>query len=194
LSGNTLTKMAIDKNGNVWVSVNETTDLECFNTRTCRVSHFRTFTEKQSHISNNSPRDIFVDRAGRLWVGTGQGGLYLFSPGKNIFYQYKADVLDPSKLQSNSIIEMYQDNSGMIWLGTHAYAERFNPDESKFIFHRPRFPTTQNFANPLVQVVTEDSSHRIWIGTDNGISVFDRKTNSYTSYQWDPKDPHSISS
>ena len=194
LSGNTLTKMAIDKNGNLWVSVNETTYLECFNTRTYRVSHFRTFTEKQSNVSNNTPRDIFVDRAGRVWVGTGQGGLYLFSPGKNIFYQYKADDLDPNKLHSNSIIEMYQDNSGMIWLGTHVYAERFNPDESKFIFYRPRFPVTQNFTNPLVQVVTEDSSHRIWIGTDNGISVLDRKTNSYISYQWDPKDPHSISS
>ena len=139
LSGNTLTKMAIDKNENLWVCVNETTFLECFNTKTYRVSHFKTFTEKQSHISNNSPRDIFVDRDGRLWVGTGQGGLYLFSPGKNIFYQYKADLLDPNKLQSNSIIEMYQDNSGMIWLGTHAYAERFNPDESKFIFHRALF-------------------------------------------------------
>ena len=44
----------------------------------------------------------------------------------------------------------------MIWLGTHAYAERFNPDESKFIFHRPRFPATQNFVNPLVQVVLDD--------------------------------------
>ncbi|HEY5772484.1 MAG TPA: two-component regulator propeller domain-containing protein, partial [Chitinophagaceae bacterium] len=194
LSGNTLTKMAIDKNENLWVCVNETTFLECFNTKTHRVSHFKTFTEKQSHISNNSPRDIFVDRGGRLWVGTGQGGLYLYSPGKNIFYQYKADLLDPNKLHSNSIIEMYQDNSGMIWLGTHSYAERFNPDESKFIFHQPKFPATQNFVNPLVQVVAEDSSHNIWIGTDNGISILDRKTYSYTSYQWDPKDPHSISS
>ena len=70
LSGNTLTKMAIDKNGNLWVSVNETIFLECFNTKTYRVKHFTNFTEKESHVPANSPRDIFIDRSGRLWVGT----------------------------------------------------------------------------------------------------------------------------
>jgi len=109
--------------------VNETNDLECFNTKTYRVRHYRHFTEKQSQIPNNSPRDIFIDRKGRLWVGTDQAGLYLFLPGKDIFYQYKADILDPNKPQSNSFIGIYQDNSNMIWLGTHNGVERFNPDE-----------------------------------------------------------------
>ena len=94
----------MDKDGNIWTSVNETVYLECFNTKTYRVRHYRNFTEKQSHIPDNTPRDIFIDRKGRLWVGTDQEGLYLFLPGKNIFYQYKADILDPNKLQSNTVI------------------------------------------------------------------------------------------
>jgi ligand-binding sensor domain-containing protein/two-component sensor histidine kinase len=194
LSGNTLTKMAIDKNGGLWVSVNETTYLECFDTKTNRVRHFRHFTEKQSHISNNNPRDIFIDRSGRLWVGTQAEGLFLFSPGDETFYNYKADFLEPNKLQSNAVVDFYQDNSGMIWLATIAYVERFKPDESKFIFHRPKFLTTQGFASPVTMAIVEDPAHRLWIATTLGIAVLDRKTGSYTHYQRNQKDLHSFNS
>jgi ligand-binding sensor domain-containing protein len=193
LSGNILTQMGMDKEGNLWVSVNETTFLECFNTKTYRVRHYRTFTEKQSQLPNNHPRDIFFDRKGRLWVGTDQAGLYLFLPGKDIFYQYKADILDPNKLQSNSFIGIYQDNSNMIWLGTHNGVERFNPDESKFILYRPKSITSLELANNSVQAIAEDPSHSLWIGTFNGIFILDRKTGVFTKYQFEPNDPHSLS-
>jgi ligand-binding sensor domain-containing protein len=193
LSGNILTKMGMDKEGNLWVSVNETIFLECFNTKTYRVRHYRTFTEKQSHLPNNHPRDIFFDRKGRLWVGTDHAGLYLFLPDKNIFYQYKADILDPNKLQSNTVAAIFQDSSNMIWLGTFTGVERFNPDESKFILYRPKPITTLALANNPVQAIAEDPLHRLWIGTFNGIFILDRKTGAYTNYQWNQKDPHSLS-
>ena len=193
LSGNTLTKMAIDKHGNLWVSVNETVLLECFNTRTYRVKHFTNFTVKESHIPANSPRDIFIDRSERLWVGTDREALHLFLPGKNIFYKYKADILDQSKLQSNTVAAIFQDNSNMIWLATQNGVERFNPDESKFITHRPKPITTQPVTNNFVQAIAEDLSHRLWLGTFNGIFILDRKTGAYTNYQRDQKDPRSLS-
>ena len=193
LSGNILTQIAMDKDGNIWTSVNETVFLECFNTKSYRVTHYRTLTEEQSHIPNNTPRDIFIDRNGRLWVGTDQAGLYLFLPGKNIFYQYKADILDPSKLQSNTVVWMYQDNSNMIWLGTQTGVERFNPDESKFIVYRPKSITSLEVAHNSVQAVAEDPSGRLWLGTFNGIFILDRKTGAYTNYQFKPDDPHSLS-
>ena len=140
-----------------------------------------------------TPRDIFIDRKGRLWVGTDAEGLYLFLPGKNIFYQYKADILDPNKLQSNTVVGIFQDNSNMIWLATYTGVERFNPDESKFILYRPKPITTLALANNSVQAIAEDSSHRLWIGTFNGIFILDRKTGAYTNYQWKQNDPHSLS-
>jgi ligand-binding sensor domain-containing protein len=191
LSGNILTQIAMDKEGNIWTSVNEPISLECFNTKTFRVRHYKTFTEKQSHIPNNTPRDIFFDRKGRLWVGTDQGGLYLLLPGKNIFYQYKPDILDPNKLQSTTVTGIFQDNSNMIWLATFTGVERFNPDESKFIVYRPK--PTLALATNSVQAIAEDPSDRLWIGTFNGIFIMDRKTGDFTNYQWDQKDQRSLS-
>ena len=193
LSGNILTQIAMDKDGNIWTSVNESIFLECFNTKTYQVRHYRIFTEKQSHIPNNTPRDIFIDKKGRLWVGTDQAGLYLFLPDKNIFYQYKANILDPNKMQSNTVVGMYQDKSNMIWLGTYAGAERFNPDESKFILYRPNSITSLALANNSVQAIAEDPSYGLWIGTFNGIFILDRQTGAYTNYQFNISDPHTLS-
>jgi len=192
LSGNTLTKMAIDKNGNLWLSVNETNFLECFNTKTFEVIHYRTFTEEISHTPSNSPRDIFVDNRGRLWVGTDEEGLYLFLPDKNIFHHYKADLLDPNKLQTNTVVGLYQDKSNMIWLATYAGVERFNPEQTKFMLFRPKPPTT--LVNNSVQAFAEDSLHHLWIGTFNGIFIMDRKTGDYSIIRREGKNPHALSS
>ena len=138
--------MAIDKLGNLWTSVYGTLTLECFDTRTNRTRHFTNFTEKQGHIPSNYLRDIFIDNSGRLWVGTYAAGLILFLHDKNVFYEYQADLLDQSKLQSNSIGGIFQDQSGMIWLSTFNGAERFNPDESKFILYRFPSNTSETLA------------------------------------------------
>ena len=191
LSGNILTQIAMDKDGNIWTSVNETVILECFNTRTYRVKHYRYFTEKESQVPANTPRDIFIDRSGRLWIGTDREGLHLFLPEKNTFYQYKADILDPSKMQSNNVVAIFQDNSNMIWLGTIDGAERFNPDESKFIVFRPKPPGSPTLNT--VPAIVEDSSRQLWLGTFNGIFIMDRKTGTYTNYQFDKNDPSSLS-
>ena len=192
LSGNVLTQIAMDKDGNIWTSVNETVFLECFNTRTYRVKHFKYFTEKESRVPSNTPRDIFIDGSGRLWIGTDREGLHLFLPGKNTFYQYKADILDPSKMQSNTVVAIFQDKSNLIWLGTNAGAERFNPDQSKFMIFRPRSPAYLAATN-AVTAIAEDSSRHLWLGTFSGIFIMDRKTGAYTNYQFDPKDPRSLS-
>ena len=48
-------------------------------------------------------------------------------------------------------------------------------------------------ANNSVQAIAEDPSHRLWIGTFNGIFILDRKTGAYTNYQFESNDPHSLS-
>ncbi|HKH60835.1 MAG TPA: two-component regulator propeller domain-containing protein, partial [Flavitalea sp.] len=192
LTGNNLSKMAIDKFGNLWTSVYQTLTLECFDTKTNRTRHFTNFIEKQKHIPSNYLRDIFIDNNGRLWIGTNAAGLILFLHDSNIFYEYQADLLDQKKLQSNRIGGIFQDRAGMIWLSTFSGAERFNPDESKFILYRFSSNTSETLAYKSARAIAEDSSYRLWIGTSNGVYILDRITGAYTNYQWKRNDPYSL--
>lgn len=192
LFGNNLTKMAIDKFGNLWTTVYQTLALECFDTKTNRTRHFTNFIEKQKHIPSNYIRDIFIDKSGRLWAATNAAGLILLLPDKNVFYEYQADLLDQKKLQSNRIGGIFQDQSGMIWLSTFTGAERFNPDESKFILYRFPSNSSETLVYKSVRAIAEDSSYRLWIASSNGVYVLDRNTGTYTNYQWKRNDPYSL--
>src|SRR4030095_6202500 len=44
-----------------------------------------------------------------------------------------------------------------------------------------------------VQAFAEDTSHRLWIGTSDGIFILDRNTGIFTNYQWKQGDSNSLS-
>ena len=60
LSGNNLAKIAIDKNGKLWAIFQGNLHLDCFNTKTNRCRRFLNFTKKQSHISANYLRSVYL--------------------------------------------------------------------------------------------------------------------------------------
>ena len=203
LSSNSLQRIAIDKDGNVWTTfVSEyKLHVDCLNTKTFRCKRFITSIERQPTSSNAlaarlpraEARSLLVDKRGRIWIGSPQSGLSLFVPNRNFLYQNKLDALDPTSLQSNSIKGIYQDHSGMIWLATGAGAERFNPDESKFILYRGQAIGSFSPAQKSIQAFAEDTSHRLWIGTSEGLYIWDRNTDEYKQYRLDQTDTSELS-
>ncbi|HEV8287017.1 MAG TPA: two-component regulator propeller domain-containing protein [Chitinophagaceae bacterium] len=185
LSDNSLAKMAVDKNGNPWTFLRNTLSLDYFNTKTNRCQRFPNFAEEQSHIPSNYLRTNFIDRSERLWIRTNAAGLHLFSPEKNFFYQYRAGPLDPGSLQANNVVSMFQDRSGLIWLSTSAGVERFNPDESKFRYYKPKSvtPGTSVQAGLTTTNITANSVTLNWGAVANA----DKYTIAYkqsTSSSW----------
>ena len=191
-SGEGPVKMTIDREGNIWTFSEITNRLHYFNIKESHCTHFASYEEAHSNLPMSYLTSLLIDRNERLWIGNNSQGLCLFVPSKGAFHDYKADPLDPMTMSSNTVNAIYQDRSGMIWLGTNSGAERFNPDESKFIPNK--LPSNPERSLPAsATAVTEDSSHRLWIGS-KGIFVLNRETGVYTDY-YCPKenDPHSLS-
>jgi ligand-binding sensor domain-containing protein len=63
----------------------------------------------------------------------------------------------------------------------------------KFLHYKPQKASSAPFVQDWVRAIAEDSSHHLWIGTVNGISILDRNTGTYTTYQWNHNDPYSLS-
>ncbi|HEX3167299.1 MAG TPA: two-component regulator propeller domain-containing protein [Chitinophagaceae bacterium] len=194
LSGNDLAKMAIDTNGNIWTYLRNTLYLDCFDTKTNKCKRYLNFIEQQSNIPSNYIRSIFIDKRSKLWIGTNATGLHCFFPENNVFYEYKVEPYEPGSLQSNSVVDIFQDHSGLIWIATASSGvDRFNPDQTKFSHYKPQKASSATFVQDWVRAIAEDSSHHLWIGTVNGVSILDRNTGTYTTYQWNPNDPYSLS-
>jgi len=61
-----------------------------------------------------------VDRDGRLWVGTGGGGLSRLSTDGVSFERFHHDPQDPATLSDDFVTSMDQTVDGKIWVGTRS--------------------------------------------------------------------------
>lgn len=207
LPRNPRVRIAIDKAGNLWRGyiLSNKLYLDCFDTKTYRSKRFVKSLEKPaagpgsyliSHFSaENSLNSLMIDKNGRLWIGSTRSGLILFLPDRDVIYEYnQVDPLNPSGLRSNTIsYSLYQDRSGMIWFGTISGAERFNPDESKFLLYRSPSVTSFSLDQKSVQALAEDASHRLWVGTSDGLAILDRRTGKFTHHHWSANDTQALS-
>lgn len=88
---------------------------------------------------------------------------------------------DMDGLSSNTVRCVYQDNMGYIWAGTDGGLNRFNS------YHFTRFYSTGQSSTTLgnnnIYCITDESPtsyNKIWIGTADGIYIFDNTTLTFS--------------
>ena len=75
-----------------------------------------------------------------------------------------------------------ETKDGELWLGSNGYGlyRRLVDDEGKESFDV--LTTDQGLANNAVKGIVEDAQGRLWITTDNGLSVYDKRTRTFNNY------------
>jgi signal transduction histidine kinase/ligand-binding sensor domain-containing protein/DNA-binding response OmpR family regulator len=122
---------------------------------------------------NLSPiQKIFVDSKSQLWIGTANG---LF----RIDNSYQPVCLIPSE----DIYEIMEDSHSNLWIATRTngmYVQDRNGKITKFV-HDPMNPNT--LSSDHIRCFAEDNFGNIWIGTFNGLDVYNPHTNRFTVYR-----------
>lgn len=139
-------------------------------------------------ISGKEISCLYEDSKGNLWIGTLQGGLNLLIPAKNgekdrfISYQYDPD--NPNSLSNNSVFSIHEDKEGDYWIGTFGGGLNkmiLSPNgnlEPDFI----HYSEEQGLANDAVYGILEDDDGKLWLSTDNGISCFNPKEETFKNF------------
>ena len=125
---------------------------------------------------------------GKLLMGCVQGmveiNLKSRIPGKGDFavkyHQYKLD--DPESGVIDKILSFCLAKDGKIWLGSNGYGlycYNYNKEGKTYV---KSFTTNNGLANNTVKGIVEDNQGMLWIATDNGLSIFNPKTETFSSY------------
>lgn len=130
-----------------------------------------------------------IDASGRLWLGS-QEGVFVFDlkdrdivadayafPVKN--YRYKLD--NPSSGAVEKIYTICQASDSTIWLGSYGNGI-YKVEEGKdgFAFHN--YSHADGLVNDGVKCIVEDGEGRLWITTENGLSMFNPDSGRFVSY------------
>ncbi|PXY46251.1 hybrid sensor histidine kinase/response regulator transcription factor [Flavobacterium hydrophilum] len=99
----------------------------------------------------------------------------LFSQNTFENYQFRLVSKETSK---SGIYTITQDQSGVIWIGTNG-AGLYKFDGVNYIAYEQNSKVNNSINSNLIYVVYVDVRNRLWIGTDEGLCLYNRDLNTF---------------
>lgn len=117
------------------------------------------------------------DRAGILWAGTRNSGLYRINLASGEVRHVRPDRADLAALSSGNIASLLFDRHGRLWIATQGGGIDLlaSPDDPGKL-HFLRFGTEDGLPNALINKLLEDDEGNIWASTDGGLALIDGET------------------
>jgi len=154
--------------------------------------------EYNKSLSHNDVWTIEEDNLGRIWLGTQGGGLNLFEDKNGgIFHHWLKDENSENSLSSNNINcimeaqQNYSPDTTILWIGTSNGLNKckiINRSESNvynFDTEIKSFTIENGLKDNIINSIVEDSKGNLWLGTDSGISFFDKERESFVNFNKD---------
>ncbi|MFC1569906.1 two-component regulator propeller domain-containing protein, partial [bacterium] len=170
------------------------------------IKSFRKDPANPNCLNYNFIRTLFSGEKGLLWIGTSGGGLNLFDSKKERFTHYSHDPDNPYSISHDEIYTIYKAESGTIWIGTwggglnkavsSSMKNQYTSIDSLIFIHYHHDPDNpKSIAHDKITSIYEDQNGNLWIGTREGVSVFDPKKEEVSrNYKHDPQNSNSLSS
>ena len=176
-----------DHNKTVWVGTNNA-GLTSYNREKGEFKHY-------NFINNPAIREVYEDSKGQIWIGTDGEGLFKLNPKTGERINYKHIVPSPTSLSHNSVRVIFEDSDGVLWVGSRQGLNRFNSTTKTFKRYLHSNSDAQSMGHDFVySTIYEDSKGKLWIGHyGGGLSILDKKTEEFTSYQFVPSSQNSLS-
>ena len=122
---------------------------------------------------------------GYLWLGTWGGGLDRYDPVHGQFIHYRHDPEDPRSLSDDRIEMIFEDRFGSLWIGTETAGlnrlERVEGQSTGYFTHfRHRPDDLTSLSSDRTTAICEDEMGRLWIGTDDGLDLYDPQQQAFS--------------
>lgn len=141
------------------------------------ISQISSKEESSSYYLNSSiVNSLIIDRSQNLWIGTLNG--LDKSDLKDLRFQLfrKSSEITSVDLLDNVIASIYKDNNGNIWVGNWGKGLNIINRYTKEVLHySSSLSGKNNLLNDYVHVIFEYKENEIWIGTRDGIFVYQNK-------------------
>ena len=160
-----------------------------------KVTLFHHNPQDPNSLSHDHITALYQDRYGDLWIGT-QGGLDRLIRGSLRFENFLPIPDDPDLSRPLSVKVITEDSQGILWAGLEDPGGLIRIDSDRKTVQRyggetqsqDRFPVTYG-----VRAIYADSQGNLWLGTYNGLILFNPEQNLYRQFRHDPDNPNSLS-
>ena len=166
-TGRIVYQVVEDLSGNVWVGTNA--GLLRLDPLSGSTTEFKHDPQDSGSLGPGYVKALLVDDAGKVWVGTGEGGLQCLDEAGRVVGRYLHDPADPGSLSDDYVTSILQDRNGAVWVGTRsAGLNRVDIETHEVTRYLPDRRDPESLSHHSVSSIYEDSTGHLWIGTGGG--------------------------
>ena len=193
----------IDKNGNLWIATSY--GLNRYIEESNTFEQFYNEKGNPNSLSSSRIKNITSASNGDLWIGTSSSGVSRIKahslPAKGeATQQLEFDHYSTSDrnnpLSTNYIETIFEDqwNEGVIWIGTMVGGlNKLTPNSKKFkTINLKKNPYNEWVESSAVFCTIKDTKDRIWMGTEEGILVYEPNSQQHQLLSANGKSRHSL--
>ncbi|MFT3994017.1 MAG: two-component regulator propeller domain-containing protein [Dysgonomonas sp.] len=174
ISSNIITSIASDHASTLWIGT-FFGGLNSFNGSA--FTRYQPIEGNSNSLSNKSIYALKEDSDNNLWIGTLGGGIDQLDPSRKVFTRY--NINNSPKLLSNYVLSMSTDPKQNIYVSLDR-GINFIDSRDKQI--KPYFEGNlqDSLTNITINYTYLDSRELMWIATNNGINVYNPRTQKFT--------------
>ena len=128
-------------------------------------------------IADNNITGFIEDKAGHIWIGTGQNGISFYSFVKSKFTHHRYDQENEWGLKSDKIYSISTMTDGMMWAATGFGLEMLSPDGIREYDYEKSILNVNYIID--VEIVNDEN---LWVATDQGVVKINTMTDELTRF------------
>jgi ligand-binding sensor domain-containing protein/serine phosphatase RsbU (regulator of sigma subunit) len=175
LSNNSVRTIVEDEAGSIWIGT-DGGGVSTYHKAANKFGHFSKKKNTTNTLLSNKVYAFTEDADGNIWIGTYGGGLCKINRKTGIYSSF----LKENNLMHDNILSLYFDSDNLIWFGTWGGGlNYYDTKTNRFGKGFQKETDKQSLSNNNVLSIVEDSQKRLWIATLNGLSVYDKRNNTF---------------
>jgi signal transduction histidine kinase/ligand-binding sensor domain-containing protein/DNA-binding response OmpR family regulator len=136
---------------------------------------------------DNLITSLAYDQEGTLWVGTDSGVILIKNKDFKNRIHLQVNPDSDTGLSSHAIQGILVDRDDNVWIGTwEAGLNVHFRNRNKFMLYRHKTNTEQSLLRDKITAIACEGNNRVWIGSNSGLTLLDRKANFYKHFIVNP--------
>ncbi len=149
-----------------------------------KAQHFQKIEGLEKGLSSNVVRTIYEDSQQNIWLGT-QDKLNLFDRKKEKFTNYRIQDQNEVYKKNNLILAIIpfenEKEDQQLLVGTETGLALFDRVKGTFKkFHHSK--DSNSLSNDVIKSLCKVNEHQVWVGTGNGLNIFDIESQQFERF------------
>jgi len=153
--------------GRIWIGTNG--GILTFDPASGEIEEYSHDPGDPTSLGSGYVKGVLFDREGRLWVGTGEGGLHRLDGDGRVIERFVHDPGNPASLSDDYITALVEDSHGKLWVGTRSGGlNALDRSSGQVVRYLPDPGDEDALSYHYITAIVEDSRGRLWVGTGGG--------------------------